>query len=751
MLRHPSTKDCLALLVVAFVGLTWFQSADYLWTPDSNFPFDIPSSIDRYFEVWDYRTIPGNVDVKKLPFIIPWALLLAGWNLLSLPFQPWLFQRLIVIGLLGASLVSGYVLFQVIATQLRIDLLRRRMGGILAGLLYGFNFYSMLTIWSTLAFLMFAYAFFPLVLALILYGLRKRSTTRFAALTALVWTLTLTPAYVTTPVVGTDWAFILVVSLVFLFAAKPGQSNLRKGGGFLLKTFGFWLLFNLYWIVLLGSLGSVQLTRFSGGLRLFVLNSAPLSEAFRLAGYWGLEASYKGSRFFPWAEIYTIPWLLLIGFIPIALAIIGLARRDRSPEMLGLATLLTIALFLVKGPYPPFGIVNQSVWGIDLIGTSYRGVFQRFMGYVALPIAILAPLGALTLSDSLRIFRWPRIPNWIVPVTITTVVGVLSMAHALPAFSGAIFENEGVIPSFRVTLPDSWYDLAWWLESEEGDFAILPFPYPVSTGRTALSINNGSAGLLGIYPLLTLTTRAIVMGQGPGAEVASLLSMGTLNDSRLLSILNVRFVIVHLDANIAYLEGNPGWVMIQPDSLIRNLEGIPALDFAVQFGQTVVYENTEWIQGGLLLFPSVSGVRTQPEKDGVETDATLTGGWIAELNPTFLTFRREEGSNTDIRFSLSPGAGGAIVWARTFDRGWTLELDGRRVSDSSHFTALGNLNAWVLDQDDGREGRIYYAPQLLLVPGLVISTTGLILTASYLLYSYIVVRPRMKAGRDELT
>jgi len=573
-------------------------------------------SANRYLEVWDFRSIPGQTDVRKLAYLVPWALLLKLWASASLPFDPGLFQRAVLVGLIWASEMSAYALFRVVTAPLPYREWQRRLGGLLAGVLYGFNFYSMLTIWSTLAYLMYGYAFFPFVLAMVLQALRKGPSLRWALIIALAWTLTISPAYVTTPVATTDWAAAWVVALVSLLLSKlPWRTFLRKAE-FLVALTAAWAVFNLFWLAPFALLGTGELGKYQGSANLLSWNSAPLSDALRLAGYAGLGTTYKGNLELPWGVYYNNPLIVLIGFVPAGFGILAVARR-RTPELLGLAALWCIALFFVKGPLPPFGWVNESLFGNYLLATAYRSTYQRFMGYAALALALLAPVGVLELP---KLVDWAKVlhlrPSWTrrFPASRTTTaaclaLAMLAFAYTGPLVTGSIYVNQGIVPNYRVTLPRYWSDLANWLDNQNGDFAILPYPYLVTSADTSLLFNNGTDGFLGLYPLITMASVPIAMGPGAGADLARFLANGQLPDAQALDMLNVRYVLVHMDANMAYLEGNVIWVMVPPQDLMRSLNATAGIRFVRAFGAVAVFENIRWVSSELLLFGGTSGVR----------------------------------------------------------------------------------------------------------------------------------------------
>lgn len=609
------TRDALLLFALSLTALIWFGSKDLLWTPDSNFPVNLQPSVQRYFEVWDFRSMPGSTDTRKLAFVIPWGIILGAWASVPLPYSPIIYQRELLVGLLWGSMISAYILFRVVGTQLRLEPWKKRMGGILAAFLYGFNFFSMLTIWSALSYLMYGYAFLPLVLALVLRGIEKRKSTRYAVGVAIVWTLLLSPAYVTPPVAITDWAAVLLISFVFLGVQRAQMRNILKPLTLLAKILAAWTIFNLYWLIALADLSSGELSKYTGSQGLFVWNAARLSDAFRLAGYPGLTATYKGFPYFAWATWYQNPWVVLAGFLPPVLAVLAMVRR-RSPAVVALGVLWFWAIFLVKGNFPPFGTLTDFVFGGSVLGTLYRSTYQRFMGYAALGVSILTPFGALELvsylaKPSRRLpgpLRLLSSSEHVRAATVCLAVALVSALYVAPVWSGSVYENVGITPSFRVSLPGYWHDLATWLDGQPGDFSVLPFPYPASTAQTILSIDNGTNGLVGLYPLIVLSRTPIAMGVGPGVDLATLLAAGSLRDSRALNILNVRYILVHMDANMPYVQGNNQWVMAPPAQLMQSLNRTSGVAFDRFFGQIAVFENMRWQGSQLLLFRGVDDI-----------------------------------------------------------------------------------------------------------------------------------------------
>lgn len=532
----------------------------------------------------------GKADVLKLPYIMPQSIFLRFVAFLNIPFSPAMFERILLYFVFTGSGLSMYYLSILFIPSNKA----KRLGSVVASAFYMFNFYTMTTILPSGAMMMFEYAFFPLVLALYIKALDKSSSLKSSIVIALVWTLLITPAYITATVALTDWV-IIAAYLLFFNIQKHERKTLKSSIIFTCLLFLVWILMNLFWILPLAQMfPTVQqsYTSFSSGIDLYATNSVSLLDGLRLTGYWGLSATYRGASFYPWyVNFQTIPLVLLSFLLPaiVALSFLLNSRNSRLVLFFGIMTLL--GLFVVKGLNPPFGNVNKLLFSINLLSTTFRSNYQRIVGYLTLFYAFL--FGAFVS----KIYRRPK-KIWsrgfggmsALILMVFLVVGVL----AWPVWTGDVFSTEGIIPSKRVTIPQYYYEAAEWLEKQKEDFSVLPLPYPAKTAYSVLWWKNGTEGYYGTYPFLLLSSKTFLLTNRLAEEASISFSRNELKDSHVLNYLNVKYVVVHWDTNWEYVRDNDWWVSSSSQNFGDYLANVQGLTLEKSFGEIDFYRNLYW-------------------------------------------------------------------------------------------------------------------------------------------------------------
>ncbi|MEM2074271.1 MAG: hypothetical protein QXO33_06965, partial [Nitrososphaeria archaeon] len=539
----------LAIATISLISLTWFRESDFLWSDDANFPLDIRVFINRYLYIWD--SAQGSLDPGKFAFWVPIGVLLKAYEFLGLPFSPYIFQRGLVYILVLSSSLSMYFLSHTLLKERR----NRHIAALIASLLYTFNLYSLVVIWGSLAFLMFQYAFLPLVLALYIRSIDDRRGFRYAVFVAIIWTVTMTPAYITSSLVLSDW-MIVILYLGYSLLTTPNTKIKLHLSYFTLCMMGSWLLLNTFWLIpLLSSLNLIVIQKesISPPLHLFEANSVAVLDGFRLTGYWGLSSAYKGSRYFPWYNIYQTPLFIALSFVLPILAALSILINRRNKHVIFFGILLLLAVFLAKGPRPPLGEINLWLFNNMILLTAFRSLYQRFIGYAVLSYSFL--IGSL-ISSQIEIFRrrclLKHISIFIILFLLLAVLG----PYTSPAWTGDFYSTEGIIPSKRITIPNYYWEAAEWINNQPDEFAILPLPFPIR-GGIVLWWKNGTQGYSGIYPFLLLSSKFFLVSNKIGAFLATSIVNGSMRDAGMLSLFNIKYVVLHRDANEEYLNGHP--------------------------------------------------------------------------------------------------------------------------------------------------------------------------------------------------
>jgi len=284
----------------------------------------------------------------------------------------------------------GYSMFY-LARQVYGHTERFPAGCFFASLSYMLNIFVLTTILASLGHFALEYAFFPLILALYIRELHKSRSVRMAILTAFAWTMLITPAYSTATVLVTDWVLVLGCCAYHVATTRDGSRIVALRYTALLLI--AWVGLNSFWLVpafLLGpSALEVRYAPYTTGLSLYEQNSVQMVEAFRLVGYWGFTATYKGEMWYPYSTFYALPWAYALGFALPLLACIGLLKsRRKYIPFFGLIAVAGISL--MAGPASPFGEVNLRIFGTYPLNILFRDTYQRFAPIVAMSFSLLA-------------------------------------------------------------------------------------------------------------------------------------------------------------------------------------------------------------------------------------------------------------------------------------------------------------------------------------------------------------------------
>lgn len=629
----------------------WYQGRDLIWGSDTNMPLSL-DGISDYFRITDAAV--GAPDVRKLPFILPFGAILWIWERLGIPYEPGLLQRVVIAGSLLSAGIGMLWLLRTFLPRLEI------LPAVAASLFYMFNLFAIITIWSPLSNLVFHYCILPLILVMWGWAFRRGSVIA-GVLAGVVWCLTVTPSYITTPIVVTDF-LLLIGILVAEYRLTPQPSDRRKLFAVAAAIAGVWFAGNAFWILpTLLYLDTESLRGLAVGepANLVALNSVTLDKAIRLGGYWGLTSGYKGSPYFPWAGFYTHGYGAWASLLLPVVAVAGLrqlprrprprycprcGRRIRDPRLgivlcgscgEGLAVrpisdrsavylkfffvVLGVSILLMTGPNEPLGQIKALVMQRSEFFAPFRSVYQRFGEYAALAYAPVIAGGLQTVAWFVRRRLHRHLGAWWARLAAGGLAAVLVIALALPMWTGTLFDQSGVIPSKRVTIPPEYATVAQWIDERSGDFTVLTFPHGPSA-VTALNWEEGEDGYLGVEPLQLLSSKPILFSDPSTDYLAGLAQQVSEGGDRAwlaLRLLNARYVVVHLDANREYLAGLAGWAGIDTEEVVANLDLTENLDLALVRGGLRVYEFTEWKPFRVFKVPNYGGgsIYSLPFKD----------------------------------------------------------------------------------------------------------------------------------------
>ena len=449
--------------------------------------------------------------------------------------------------------------------------------------------------------------FLPLILGLYIKGLNERKGLKYIFLMCVVWALTCTSGYADPKLAILDWAPLLLFFFFHIFVSRDKKETVRSLR-FTGALFALWTAINAYWILPvvssiretiaspLAMYSAIGTTRLAG----YELNSAPLSGALRLLGFWGLHAGDNGFPYFSWASAYDSYVFIAIGFLIPILAFGSLLHKPRNKYVLFFSVVALTSLFLIDGAYSPFGWINvylvtHITFAIDVFSSPYMiGGAYLVLGYAFLigyTVSLLYyKMSKVKLHLSSNTSRTLRV----IPVffVIFLIIGV----YAFPIWNGdVIYPGNAILASDRYSIPSYYYDASSWLGAQHEEFNIFPLPYSI-LGYAAYTWE--PEGFNGPDPTESILHTSVVSstsGGGIGLDVAPfLVNNSTAEMAKTLALMNVKYVLFHGDANWGFLSNNKWYISASPEQIQAILNNQTGLSFEKAFGELDFYLNDYW-------------------------------------------------------------------------------------------------------------------------------------------------------------
>ncbi len=591
----PSALLVFACLVPLF---TWWRGHQLVWGLDGSFPISI-ADVNRYFHLGSAAY--AAPDARKLSFLLPWGVVLRAWEAAGLPWNAGTAQRIYEIGMLLASAFGARLLIREWLPEVG------EAAVTVGALFYAYNAYALTTVWTSQSYLIVHYSLLPALVLLFTWAIVRGSPLQWSA-AGVGWALLMSPAYITTPLVVTDFGVLAFVGMWARFARGVPSGRVAVAGTWILAA---WALCSLYWIVpLLQNFGVTfqqGIASISGvqSAALFRLNSAPLLSALRLGGYWGLTAFLQGSAYYPWVSWRT-PFVDLVAYVPVSYAAVALgttgtrfavARTEatqRTLVVLGVG--LALLLLLVTGAYNPLGSLKVELFTAIHLLPEFRSVYQRFMEYMPLVIAPLMAAGVETVATGLGRRLSPRSPLRTLGVGTAFAIAFLAIVLVpFPLWSGALYAGSGLLPSNRLSIPPAYLDMTAKLPPTS-QAALLTLPIG-TTNIAYLRWSGGASGFRGIQPLSFMTALPVIDQAPDGSRVRTVLIEGLAHRHlcSALEQLNVAFIAFESDADAAVMRAIGGYIGTPLDGTASTLRSAPCLVRADAAPGLVLYRDDQFV------------------------------------------------------------------------------------------------------------------------------------------------------------
>ena len=570
--------DIILICLFGLLSITWFQGSRLIAIADFWFPSDGISYLSKMMYTWKNTYSLGTGTFKGMATVF-YGAYLALTNIIGLSTVA--SEKIFFYINFIAAGMSMYYLSYVIGL--------RRPWRVVSALFYMMNPVA-IDFFRTFA----VYSFAPLLLGLYINGLEQRKKLSYIILLVLIWLITTTYMYVD-PGYGAVLLFAFFLYLIFYIITHRDIKLAIEGVRFTIILLLFFLFLNAFWMVPLGLNLSSELQRTTvpnlNNERLYCGLSAILLNGFRLLGYGkSLLSTYKGDLLFQWVPWYFQRSTVLISLLISVIVFLPLLSRDKKRKYSYYFSFLAIlGLFLITGANFPFGqfkfwLVKEIPYALP----AFRNPL-KFQLLIALSFAPLLGKG-ISIVYKFLLQKWHRL---LANLVVVAICFILFGYYSFPYWTGSIFRKGGeVIPSDRIEIPDYYSNAREWLDHSLENFRILPLPM----SKVYNSAYTWESGFSGPNPdSFLLNKPTITHNDGSqGYQVVLMIGKATeepnlkVNISRLLGLLNVRYIMLHRDTNWEYIKGHRNFfntdlksllVFIQHQSGIHLVKSFSKLDF----------------------------------------------------------------------------------------------------------------------------------------------------------------------------
>jgi hypothetical protein len=772
--------ELLELICLMFLGLvvfTWYSSNIVIDAFDYNISFSPGQTLSRSLQLWDPHGGFGHSNPRNIAGIFPTNLYYSAMDTLGASLHT--AQSILLYVVLAGSGVSVFLLYRALGLGERY-----RNGAIFAAVLYMFSPIASTFLWNQFASNYYSYCFLPLIAAMVIYGIRTKRGPFYIFIVIMLWTLLVSAAYMNPVNAFMDWLFIFGLIGVFVLKESDRRKQVIKYAAILAI---FWLLVNIFWIVPLFNSASLEFTKSDvstigvSNLELLKSNSVPFYGAALQTGYWALYHTYLGDHWYSWSGLAS-SLIYIISCLIIALtALYAFVIRPRNQIILLLGGFTALCLVMINGYYPPTGDLLVALFNQIPALYAFRSLYQHFGPMLALCYSILV---GYTMAHLIGSVSWPKLKGfsirqtslkqWAVMSWTVLIVLALSVV-AIPYFTGeVIYDGGNVIPSARVQVPDYYYQANDFLNNASGDFRVLSLPYC----HLGYAVYNWDNGYWGGDPSSTIFDRVVIVSEsGEANQLLSDIAIGVTNNylnfdlGKMLSIMNVRYIMLHQDADWEFIQGQspPWWAAPQAnfsmyDSGLKNAGMVEV----ATFGELVLYENPEWkeihflqvnqmlaVVGGLsavenmtleswydvskmafVMVPSIEQAENLSLKvDAIYVDHTLLSRDTWKLQDG-LALNDTVGSSTLHGLSVQKGQR-YLIFSERYDQGWTI-TNGN--ASSEHLVVNLFFNGWATTNQTTNV-TLEYQPQRVIT---MLGTFSIIFTIGT--FSYFSYRHLRRSG-----
>lgn len=459
----------LALFFVIFVGLlplTWFKDGLLIAGGDEYGLLDPGALTESFKYVWNTKLINEGGIIFSIPRLFPmmyfWTIFKSlGLSLISIEKLWFIFL------FLGPGLSMYFLMSQIY---------NKSWAKVVASVLYMFNIFVVVSVPfnNNIKPVLIA---LPLIFAFWIKGLNNvnKGYFKYAVLIALS-SLLCASSSVNLP----SLAPIPIVLFIFLIAfILQRRKDYFKIVRFVFITVIFYFLVNFWWINVLLSSYLEESMAIKVASTFSAINSGGVSEFFRLLGSWGWKGGTYKMFYYPYADLYDAPLLLILSFLIPVLSFLAVALKPKDKKVLFFGFLALVGIFLAKGGAAPFGFVYKWMYENIPFFWIFREPFAKFTPITLFSYSVLLGFTSDIVYQKIKNNKKLKEINFsllshIFPVLLILIIFFVSF----PLFTGeAVWSYwNGSQRSLHIKVPDYWYKMGDFLRNTDKNSKVLLTP-----------------------------------------------------------------------------------------------------------------------------------------------------------------------------------------------------------------------------------------------------------------------------------
>jgi len=621
-------RTLIDIIIIAMCGFVVFQWIDdkilYFW--DMQFPFNPPADIYYFSFTWN-KLVEQGAPWSPNQMLVYWSSIYLLHNIIGLSIQR--SQLVLMYALFISSGITMYCLVSYLQHTYSPSK-KFNFAPLSAALVYMFNYYAALFLYSQIFPSWFLYSLLPLAIVVLLDGLKRSESGKVPMgniVALVVLFLFMSPSFWEPPYVVYTAFISSVFFTAYLLDRKPPIRNIMR---FLFPVLLGITCTGLWWLYIFAHMTSVSISATSSGSYMYeqlrrALTTFSGNEPFRLLNLIRVYPPYFSipNNVYTWQEIYSgpnpNPVLLIASVIFTSVVFLPLINirsisRKTSFYCIMYVSIIFLLFFGAQGSNPLARSLFSFLYDLrfPLLQIFYITGAQFLMFPLIFFYAIGFGEGVACiegwLSARARLVNTTKFLCVLLILLLSIVIysWYLWTPQATQVYIGP---NLEMMPS-TVSFPPYFYEMVKYISSHAGESSTLILPLHISF--LAMKFDDGGF-MCTFEPIRLMTGKPTFYGipHGPSANlywrIQDLLYGGiyTTSFSNYLTALNIKYILV-----VTNYFPSPGQPYANIPETFSFLSRQRDIKLVKQFGPLYLYENlkpTRMIYAGkpLIFNPSI--------------------------------------------------------------------------------------------------------------------------------------------------